>query len=89
MVGRNAVEAVEDDLLDDRRLAFVDFNGDGDLVLRVVQLDVDADDFGRGIAAIGVEGLDALDVAIELCAIEKPFARPRQKPALAAWRESP
>ena len=83
MVGGNAVEPVEDDLLDDRRLAFVDLNGDGDLVLRVVQLDIDADDLRSGIAAIGVERLDALDVAIELRAIEKLLARPRQESALA------
>ena len=88
MVGGNAVEPVEDDLLDDRRLTFVDFNGDGDLVLRVVQLDVDADDFRPRIAAIGVERLDALDVAIELWAIEKPLARPWQESALAR-RENP
>ena len=82
MIRRNFTEPVEDDVFDDRRLAFVDVNGDGDLVLGVVQRDVDADHFRSWIAAIRVERLDSLDVAIELRAIEKALARPWQESAL-------
>ncbi len=83
MLGRYAVEPVEDDLLHDRGLAFVDLNRDCDFVVRVVQLDVDADDFRPRISAIGIKRLDALHVAIELGAIEKALARPRQEAVLA------
>ena len=48
----------------------------------VVELHVDVDDLRLGIAPVGVVRLDALDVAIELWAIEKSLARPWQKAAL-------
>ena len=55
----------------------------------VVQLHVDADDLGVGIAAIGVVRLDAPDVAVELQAIEEMLARPWKNPALARGDDRP
>ena len=81
MIRGNGVEPLERDALDDDRLAFGDLYGDGDFVLRVVELHVDVDDLRLGITPISVVRLDALDVAIELRAIEESLARPWQKAA--------
>ncbi len=86
MIGGNAVEPLERDVLDDDRLAFGNLDGDVDLVLVRVQLHIDADDLGVRITPIGVVGLDPLDVAVELFAVEKMPARPWKKPVLLAWR---
>jgi hypothetical protein len=83
VIGGQRVEAFERNALDEHRRAFVDPDRYRDLVLRVVQLGVDGDDPGLGVAAIGIERLDAADVAIELGPIEEALARPRQDTALA------
>ena len=56
---------------DAHRLALVDGHGEVDGVLLVVQLDVEAGDAGVGIAAVGVERLDALEVGVEAGPIEE------------------
>ena len=82
MFGGNRVEPFERDVLHDHRLPFGDLDRDVDLGLVRIQSGVDADDFGIGVAAVGVIRLDALDVAVELCAIEVVPARPREEPIL-------
>ena len=81
MIRGNGAEPVEGDALDEDRLAFGDLYGDRDFVLCVVELHVDVDDFRLRITTISVVRLDALDVAIELRAIEESLARPWQKAA--------
>src|SRR5688572_21360403 len=83
MLGRYAIESVEDDVLHDRGFSLVDLYRDRNFVLGLVQLDVHADDFRARISAIRIKRLDAFHIAIELGAIEETLARPGKESALA------
>ena len=81
MIGGHGVEAAELDRRHSDRLPFVDSDRDIDRVLPTVQPDVDVGDARVGEAAVGVEGLDALQVGIKAAAVEGVLLRPGQLPA--------
>ncbi len=70
MPGGNPVHCLQANRFHDDGLTLSDVDRDADLVLCVVELHVDVGNFRVGIAMIGVVGLDALHVALELRTIE-------------------
>ena len=80
---RNGVESRKVDRLDEHRRAFGDRHREIDLVLLVVELDVEAGDPRVGIAAVGVERLNPLQVRVEARPVEEVFLAPGNFRALA------
>ena len=80
---RDVLEAGEIDRLDEHRRAFVNGDGQIDLILLVVQLDVEAGDARVGVAAVGVERLHPLQIGVEARPIEEGFLAPGDFRALA------
>ena len=82
VVRRDDVEAGEVDRFDRDRFALGDGDRQVDRVLLVVELDVESCDARVGEAAIGVEGLNPLQVGIESRTIEVGLLAPRDPRAL-------
>ena len=79
---RDRVEPGKRDRRDEHRLAFGDRNGEIDLVLLVVQLDVEPGDARVGISAVGVKRLNTFQIRVESRPVEEVFFTPRNLRAL-------
>jgi hypothetical protein len=78
LAGIEHVEAPKVYRADNGRLPFVDANGDIDLVLGGIQLDVERGDAGVRIPEIPVERLDTPEIGVERPTVEVGLTSPRQ-----------
>ncbi len=80
---RDDVEPLQLDRSDAHRLAFGDVDGDIDLLLRLVQLDVERGHARIGKTAVAVERLDALEIRLEGAPVEVALPAPRDPRSLS------
>ena len=73
---REHVDTLDLECRNANRLAFRDVDGDVDLILLVVELDVKRGDTRVGKTAIAIERLQALQIGFEGAAIEEPLSPP-------------